>query len=313
MSPYEIWRPFINLFGGLEDSARIGAHGTGAGRWVKRPLTAMDVMRHIEGDGPGIGVPPLRPDSTVRWAAIDLDEPDFDAAREMQKFIPGTSWIEESRSGNAHILVFFEEPIEAWIPMGVLKEVITAAGKQGVEVFPKNHDFNKVRLGNYLNLCYHGNTRRVMDSPTSFYSLEDWVGLASEQRNIAQNWKDRARWLLIEEPSQRKTAHFGSASQLHRCAEYVIAHREERPITEGHRNAVYFMLAKCLTNWESCDHDEALSFMELVNDASPDRVPRSELKRILGNAERGEYTSTGCDDPLVQPFCDPACPISNGD
>jgi hypothetical protein len=88
----------------------------------------------LQGDGPGIGIAPLRPDSKVGFAAIDLDEPDFDAARRMQEFIPGTSWIERSRSGNAHIWVFFVEPIDAWVPMGVLRYATTAVGKQGVEV-----------------------------------------------------------------------------------------------------------------------------------------------------------------------------------
>jgi hypothetical protein len=49
-----------------------------------------------------------------------------------------------------------------------------------------------------------------------------------------------------------------------------------------------------------------------LNASSPDPISDYELKRILGNAERGEYTSTGCDDPLFQPYAHPDCPIANG-
>jgi hypothetical protein len=66
-----------------------------------------------------------------------------------------------------------------------------------------------------------------------------------------------------------------------------------------------------LSNWSEIDHDEALEMMVLVNEASPDRISPAELRRILSNAERGQFTSTGCDDPLVLPFSDPDCPIAH--
>jgi hypothetical protein len=66
-----------------------------------------------------------------------------------------------------------------------------------------------------------------------------------------------------------------------------------------------------LTNWRECDHDEALMLMRSVNECSPDRIADTELRRILGNAERGQFTSTGCDDPLFAPYAHPSCPIAN--
>jgi hypothetical protein len=72
---------------------------------------------------------------------------------------------------------------------------------------------------------------------------------------------------------------------------------------------VYFALAKMLSNWSEIDSDEALNMMALVNDASPDPIPSSELRRILANAERGGFTSTSCDDPLVLEYRDPTCKI----
>lgn len=342
---------FMALFQGLDI-----AFGTGRGEWVKRAPRFEDWRKHLDGVGAGMGIAPLRPDNTVMFAAIDLDEPDFDAAREMQTYIPGVTWLERSRSGNAHVWTFFREPLEAWVAMGVLKEATLAAGKNHVEVFPKNHDFSKVKLGNYINLPFHGDQRPILefvdlqedepmlweaagrDGAVGFFNVPEWedsegpphgvmlsdsTGLApvslqrflieaEEARNSAEDWRKKARWMLISPPESReKTQEFGEQRNLHICAEHIIS-GDAGPVTEGHRSVVYFSLAKQLTNWEAVDHDEVVEIMRSVNaDAGRDSIPDDELLRIIGNAERGQFTSTGCDDPLFQPFAHPDCPIAN--
>lgn len=315
--PAEHVQRFMALFSGLDI-----AFGTGKGEWVKRPVLIDDYAKHLRGEGPGLGIAPLRPDNTVLFAAIDLDEPDFNAAREMQTYLPGTSWVEMSRSGNAHVWVFFSAPLEAWVAMGVLKEATMAAGKDHVEVFPKNHDFGKIKLGNYINLPWAGWRRPIQmqnaESEADWYSLEDpselgqFLDDAEASRNDPDEWRKKARWLLISPPEEReRTQEFGTQRNLHICAEHIIS-GEAGPITEGHRSVVYFSLAKQLTNWEAVDHDEVVEILRSVNDASaPDSIPDSELLRIIGNAERGQFTSTGCDDPLFAPYAHPECPISN--
>lgn len=307
---------FAKLFSGLDR-----AFGTGAGRWIKRSVTLHDYRHHLEGIGVGIGIAPLRPDSTVLFAAIDLDEPDFDAAREMQSFIPGSSWIERSRSGNAHVWVFFSHPIDAWVPMGILKEAILAAGKKNVEVFPKNHDFARVKLGNYVNLPYHGDTRRVhqpcdvphdhMEIPGwEYLTLEMFLDAAEASLNDPDDWQKRAQWLLLSPPDQReKTAEFGKQPTLHCCATRIIT--EGIPVAEGHRSVVYFSLAKQLLNCEMYSKSETIDLLRSVNANSvPDDIEDRELLRIIDNADRGQFTSTGCDDPLFIPYADPACPVA---
>jgi hypothetical protein len=311
---------FADLFQGLD-----AAYGTGEGRWVKQPVTQGVYNDHLLGKGAGIGIAPLRPDNNVMFAAIDLDEPDFDAAFEMQDYIPGTSFVEQSRSGNAHVWVFFASPCEAWVAMGVLKEATLAAGKQHVEVFPKNHDFSKVKLGNYINLPYHGVSRPIVESEARLqtdagstthvlhpWRVEKFLHEALTNRNDPEEWRRKAQWLLISPPEQReRNTEFGEQARLHICADHIIETADVNPIREGHRAAVFFALAKQLTNWRDCDHEEALMMMRSVNDASPDRIADSEIRRILGNAERGQFTSTGCDDPLFAPYAHPSCPIAN--
>lgn len=318
---------FATLFDGLKI-----AHGTGRGEWVKRPLRPQDWVDHLNGRGPGIGVAPLREDNTVRFAAIDLDEPDFDAAREMQRYIPGASFVERSRSGNAHVWVFFSAACPAWLAMGVLREATLAAGKRGVEVFPKNWDFERVKYGNYINLPYHGDQRPILRDPGDVepfqdswypdeqaarersakeYPLNEFLESAQESLNDPDDWHRRASLMQIEPPSNKRSATFGQQPNLHSCAERIID-GTAGVVSEGHQNATLFMLAKCLTNWEQVDHDEALDLLWTTASELFDPVPpRREVVRILSNVERARYTSTGCDDPLVQPYSDPRCPIAN--
>lgn len=306
---YKLAGRFMRLHSGLDI-----AFGTGEGRWVKRRPTVEDFCRHLLGQGPGIGIAPLRPDNTVMFAAIDLDEPDFEAAREMQDYLPGTTFVEQSRSGNAHVLVYFQSPLEAWVAIGVMKEATLAAGKKHVEVFPKNHDFSRVKLGSYINLSYHGDKRRVMNSAAgpAFYDLPAFVYAAESSLNDPERWRKHAQWLLISPPERGESnARFGEQANLHICGEHIIANADTHPVLEGSRNAVYFALAKQLTNWREVDHDEALMLMRSVNEASPDRIDDAELRRILGNAERGQFTSTGCDDPLFAPYRHPDCKIGD--
>ncbi len=315
MSIYELQPRFAALFSGLDI-----AFGTGAGRWVKRPPRPVDWLDHLQGYGPGLGIAPLRQDNTILFAAIDLDEPDFRAARKMQQYIPGASFVERSRSGNAHVWAFFKEPVEAWVAMGVLKECTLAAGKQHVEVFPKNHDFSKVLLGNYINLPWHGLTRPIQmpgcEHEGDWYDLESeleqFLDDAEDSLNDPEDWRKKARWMLIQAPEDReRTQEFGTQPNLHICAEYILS-GDAGPITLGHRSVAYFNLAKQLTNWELVDHDEVVELMRSVNEASaPDSLSDNELLRIIGNAERGQFTSTGCDDPIFAPYAHPDCPIAN--
>lgn len=309
---------FMRLFSGLDT-----AYGTGEGRWIKEPPTIKQYEEHLAGKGPGLGIAPLRTDATVSFAAIDLDEPDFETARTLAELLPGEAFIEKSRSGNAHIFAFFSEPIEAWVPRGIMRECCAAVGKRHVEVFPKQDKLRIGMVGNYINLPYHGGARQILmwnegryKSPLRWHSMEmpfeSFLDNAEETLNKPSDWRKRAKWLGIPAPSDRdeNRQEFGTQPYLHRCAEYLIAHHESNPIMEGHRAVVFFSMSKMLANCAQFDRNESLAILGMLNDESPDPISEEELRRIYFNAERGEFTSTGCDDPLFLPYADPECPIA---
>jgi hypothetical protein len=306
-------------------SGRTDALGSGAGRVGRGSVLRSHYAEHLEGLGDGIGVFPLLDDGTVRFAAIDLDEPDFELAFKMKGLLPGQAWVERSRSGNAHVWVFFEEPAQAWAVRGVLQSAIEAVGKKRVEVFPKQDKLGEGMLGNYINLPYHGLQRPILhlsspgeSDPTPIFQAltpKGFAVAAIRTRNDPSKWLRVAKSLGVLPPDQRaptRTHGIGQDEHLHECAAYIIegVRSGERPITEGHRSVVYFNLAKQLLLWREMTKGEAWDLLEELNGLSPDPLPRHELRRVFNNAASERYTSTGCDDPVMGPFVSPTCPIA---
>ncbi len=317
MDPNNVTR-FKKLFTGLDS-----AYGIGSGGWVREPPTWQHYADHLEGKGPGLGIAPLMRNEHVNFAAIDLDEPDFEMAKLLASLLPGTQFIESSRSGNAHIFAFFRDQIPAWIPRGIMREACAAVGRRNIEVFPKQDKLRLGMVGNYINLPLYGNTRPIVgrsDDSVAIINFEDPLSLqrfldeAEAALNDNSDWAKRARWLGIPSPAEREVgshAQFGTQTVLHECAEYVLQNRELHPVVAGHRAVVYFSLAKMFANCKEYTDEEALILMALINDASPDPITEGELRRIYKNAVRGQFTSTGCDDPLFIEYASPTCRIAH--
>lgn len=327
MAVNQLVADFATLFQG-----RLDAHGVGRGGVVRinavgdpadlwRNAWAPLYAEHLRGEGTGLGVFPLLDDGTCHWAAIDLDEPDFEGARFMQTMLPGVTWLERSRSGNAHVLAFFREPIAAWIPRGLMRIATEAAGKRGVEIFPKQDRLLPGMLGNYLNLCYHGNERPILvyDEGYGYYEAhrEAFVAEALAKRNDPAEWEAYARRMGVESPEERELAgdraEWGQQPNLHICAESILERSWEDPLVFDPPRAgemVLFHVAKQLLNWRELDEETAWTLLSELNDRCVPPVHPRELRRLFDNALRVQYTSTGCDDPVFEPYAHPDCPIA---
>lgn len=300
---------FMELFQGFPE-----AFGTGKGGWVHRAPERSDFEEHLNGEGTGLGIGPLRRDGTVRFASIDLDEPDFDAGRLMQSMLPGPTFLERSRSGNVHVHAFFADGCPAWVARGLLGAAADAAGKPGTEIFPKQDRLLPDMLGNYINLPFHGDDRPILFALGGPQTQREFVGAALSRRHDPLDWISRASYLGIREPAERdEHADFGDSPVLHRCAEHMLHEGHTNPIGEGARHAAIFMMAKCLLNWREADEDLAWQLLEGFNENSiVPSLPESTVKRAFNNVLRNEFTSTGCDDPLLGPWVDSSCPIASG-
>lgn len=317
---------FWSLFQGRDD---VLGYGEGRVAWMPRNerVHAGIYTLHLHGWRNGIGVFPLRPDGTVRFCAIDLDEPDFDLARDFQLFLPGKTWIERSRSGNAHVWAFFTDDCPGWVARGILRHATESMGRKNVEVFPKQDMLLEGMAGNYINLPYHGFERPILAQKDdgSFIdigvgsvipaelSVWDFCAQALEQRNEPEAWLRRAQALGIEPPERRQhDGDFGTQPFLHDCAKHIYENRDTNPLRPGTRSAVLFHVAVQFLNYEGFDADEARHFVDEINAAAEEPLPKSEVDRVFRNAASGRYTFAGCDDPLMADYVHPNCPFVHG-
>jgi len=280
---------------------------------------------HVAGkDEADLGVYLVRDDDTVTFAAIDIDEPNFALALEVADTMPdAVPWIERSRSGNYHVFVFFDEPLEAYYARAVLRGVIVACGRPDLEIFPKQDGLRDGMVGNYISIPWHGDNRPIVswlpDSKEEDGSprpiVEDdprgWMLEALKSRTSADLWRRRGRALGGKPRSEVRSGEFGERNSLHVCANYIFEHRADNPVTEGHRATVLFNLAKMYANCKHYSQDEAEQFVEAVNQAGTNPIPQREVRRFVNNAYEGGFTSTGCDDPLMSPYVSPDCKIAN--
>lgn len=272
---------------------------------------------HLQGtESADLGVYLVRDDDTVTFAAIDIDEPDFELAKEVAETMPAEHvWIERSRSGNYHVFVFFDEPLEAYYARAVLRGVIVACGRPDLEIFPKQDGLREGMVGNYISIPWHGEERPIVwgkgtpEFPGN-WTRQEFLHGAFLNRTPAEQWRRRGRALGGKPRSETRSGEFGERNSLHVCANYIFEHREDNPLTEGHRATVLFNLAKMYANCKHYSQEEAEQFVEAVNQAGTNPIPPREVKRFVNNAYEGGFTSTGCDDPLMAPYVSPDCKIA---
>lgn len=172
-----------------------GAHGTYAAedrranspkseikrtaRTVRESVTVSLWEQHLAGTRP-LGIIPIRADNTCLWGAIDIDDYTLDHGELVERLekLKVPCVVCKTKSGGAHIYVFFSEPVPAAEVMSKLRELAARLDRGGCEVFPKQEEMLLERgdLGNWLNMPYFGGDR----SPR-YAVLRDGRGLTVDQ------------------------------------------------------------------------------------------------------------------------------------
>ena len=159
----------------------------GKARTVQEPLTWALWDKHLAGEQ-GIGVIPIRDDGTVRFAAIDVDEYDIDL-NELEATLKRMKLpfvLCRTKSGGAHLYVFFCEDVPAGPVQAKLLEVVSVLGlKKETEIFPKQTELKtKKDTGNWINMPYFDaeRTTRYCIHDGRALTVEEFVDLAEKSR-----------------------------------------------------------------------------------------------------------------------------------
>ena len=124
---------------------------------VRREVTDELWEKHLKGEGPSLGIIPIRADNTTKWGCIDIDDYPIDTHNLILKIrklkLPLVYC--KSKSGGAHIYLFVREPATAKDMQLKLTEIAAWLGYADSEIFPKQIELNPKATGNFLNLPYN--------------------------------------------------------------------------------------------------------------------------------------------------------------
>lgn len=151
---------------------------------VREPLTEDKVAKHLAGEM-GVGAIPINNDNNCKFGVIDIDTYPVDHAGIVKQLkelnIPMA--VCRSKSGGAHLYIFFAEFYPASEIREFLQEIAATIGWSGSELFPKQDQILADRgdVGNFINLPYFDaeNTLRYMvdedDNDLSIEEFLDWI------------------------------------------------------------------------------------------------------------------------------------------
>jgi|TARA_R110000782_G_scaffold53851_1_gene114273 hypothetical protein len=139
---------------------------------------------HLDGTE-SLGAIPINENNECRWGCIDIDKYNgFDHLELITKIRKhGLPLIVfRSKSGGAHVFMFFTVPVKASLVQSRLKDLSSFLGCAGCEIFPKQVKLllDKGQTGNYLNLPYFNaedGERYAFDDEGKPCSLEQFYTL----------------------------------------------------------------------------------------------------------------------------------------
>ena len=288
-------RRFARVFAG-----RVSAYGrydesSGAKRvWTKQEAIPSDAYeKHLLGQGPYLGIIPIREDNTCLFGAIDIDEDgiDLDAIDAKIHAFEMPLVVVRSKSGGAHLYLFLAEPAPARTVVDALKRFRATLGRdknpdgRPVEIFPKQTATKPTDPGNWINMPYwgHDGTNRYAVAAGKKLDLDAFLDLAEQRRineRVLQAWIDPSIGPFSDGPP--------CLQQLHRSG------FPEGSRNTGLLNVGIFLRAKYPDAWE----DALVNYNASLDAPLADR----ELQQIIRNLSRHEYLYT-CEQHPIQPLC----------
>jgi hypothetical protein len=302
LSPVE---RFQRLFRGREDAHGRYVPASGGNKkrvsTQKKPVPDGAWERHLEGDGPFLGIVPIRRDNTCYFGAIDLDDNAADHAA-IETSISSLKLplvVCRSKSGGAHLYLFLVDPAPAAVLITKLKSFVKVLNisnppdKKGrvpsIEVFPKQSKTSDSNIGNWINLPYYGGlhkTDRYAFRKGAPLSLEDFLDYAESLRITSDELK-------VLNPDAGDDNFFRDGPP---CLQAL--HREG--FAEGERNQGLYNVGIFLKLRYPDDWDERLHAYNEERVDPP--LPEDEVRQIIRSLDGKTYVYKCSDIPIVD-FC----------
>lgn len=171
-----------------------GGKNSGKCTTKKEPVGYNLWLLHLQGER-GLGIVPINEESQCRWGAIDIDDYNLDF-RDLLKKTKETALVAcRSKSGGAHLYVFFKDFVPARTIRDYLRSLVSGIGLAGCEIFPKQNEIDIANgdIGNWINMPYFGGLRTgmVLDDSGRVVdlSLSQFLDLAESKRTEGKGVK----------------------------------------------------------------------------------------------------------------------------
>jgi hypothetical protein len=294
---------FHALFAGLErahgtytniarDQSRSDGKLKGTAVTVRAPVTDELWAEHLAGRA-GIGIIPIRDDSTAVFGAIDVDAyADLDhgriAATIERSKLPLI--VCRSKSGGAHLYLFCKA-VSAALLQRKLQQIAARLGFGNSEIFPKQTSMKSEKgdLASWINAPFHGDTRYAVRSDGDPMTAEEFLTAAAACMCMAS-----AEW--IAEPLPLAAA--GALPDGPPCLQALMA----QGFPEGTWQSGMFNLGVYCRKAQPDNWKGHLIQLNAIN-FPPDRWPASDLDGIMKSLSKKDYSYQCASNPLAQ-HCD---------
>ncbi len=295
---------FKNIFEGLKiaygqyqkgERSENGSKQKGKAFIVRKNVSDDLWENHLQGEGPALGIIPIREDNTCRWGCIDIDSYNFNHSGLIQSIrnLNLPLIVCRSKSGGAHVFLFAKEFISAALMQSTLKKIAKVLGYEGSEIFPKQTEILVERgdTGNFLNLPYYNETkglRYAINDNGDAASLEEFYKLY----DLYSCSEDSLKQIKIEEKKIEEAFPAGPPC-LNKLASTGFG--------EGSRNNALFNIAVYYKqahpdSWEDKIVEANIKHME-------PKLSNSEVQQLIKSVNRKGYDKYRCKDAPINAVC----------
>ena len=289
-------------------------------------MTRQVVQQHLSGRSP-LGIYLLHR-TYVHMATVDFDEDDVCLPRqfvERMTTLGVPSYVERSKSKGYHVWMYFSEWVKAWKPRVVLQWTLREMGCPETEVFPKQDRLTTATAyGNFINLPLFGGLAgkgKTVFLDESFEPVPDqWSYIRRIRETSVDVWErvigaNRLRPVLPAD--RREVPHFPGVCVTGR---YNLPPCVRRMLAEGvraYQRVACFRIAVQMRKAGLPYHQAVAILLAWRPRNRPAQgksiIRESEIRNQTRCAYKGRgYRACGCEDPAVQPFCDPGCSVRGG-
>ena len=295
---------FKNIFEGLKiaygqyqkgDVAANGDKQKGKAFIVRQTVSDDLWEKHLQGEGPALGIIPITENNTCRWGCIDIDEYNFNHSKLIQSIrnLNLPLIVCRSKSGGAHVFLFTKEFISASLMQSTLKKFAKALGYEGSEIFPKQTEILVERgdTGNFLNLPYYNETkglRYAIDDTGSSCTLEEFYKLY----DVYSCSEEQIKEIKIKEQKIEEAFTHGPPC-LNKLASIGFG--------EGGRNNALFSIGVFYKkadpdNWENLVEESNIKYMNPP-------LKSSEVQTVIKQINKKGYDKYKCKDAPINAVC----------